>query len=180
MKSLLHYLTLPYITLHYHTFPFEISSPCTKTELMHMLTRLYNAAASPASRLHSAGSLAINPKFFTLYNYYITKRGSILSIFHGGQQLHFFKKSSIRLPVSWNISITAKKKKTFLLMDSKRDRYLQWLPTMIRNETPCSPWRFFSYARDRSLGQELLISVLFSQARRVTHCDDNAWLNSLD
>ena len=123
-----------YIILHYLTFPFEISSPCTTTELPHMGTRLYNAAASPASRLRSAGSLAINPKFFTLYNYYITKRGSILSIFHGGQQLHFFKKSSIRLPVSWNISITAKKKKTFLLMDSKCDRYLQWLPTMIRNE----------------------------------------------
>ena len=49
-------LTLPYITWHYLTFPFEISSPFTK---ISSCTRLYNAAASPASRLRSAGSLAI-------------------------------------------------------------------------------------------------------------------------
>ena len=49
-----------YITLHYLTFSFEISSPCTK---INSRTRLYNAAASPASRLRSAGSLAISPSY---------------------------------------------------------------------------------------------------------------------
>ena len=47
--------------LQYLTFSFEISSPCTK---INSRTRLYNAAASPASRLRLAGSLAI------IINYY--------------------------------------------------------------------------------------------------------------
>ena len=47
-----------YITWHYLTFyiSFGISSPCTK---INSRTRLYNAAASPALRLRSAGSFAI-------------------------------------------------------------------------------------------------------------------------
>ena len=44
-----------YIILHYLIFSFEISSPCTN---INSRTRLYNASASPVSRLRSAGSLA--------------------------------------------------------------------------------------------------------------------------
>ena len=54
-----HWWRHSYITWHYLTFyiSFEISTPCTK---INSRKRLYNAAASPASRLRSAGSLAIN------------------------------------------------------------------------------------------------------------------------
>ena len=58
---------------------------------------------------------------YTSYKYWSGFRGNILSIFHGGRQLHFFKKSSIRLPVSWNISITTK----------KRNHLYSWTPTVI-------------------------------------------------
>ena len=47
--------------LHYLTFSFEISSQ------INSRTRLYNTAASPASRLRSAGSLAISSSNKTLH-----------------------------------------------------------------------------------------------------------------
>ena len=43
--------------LHYLTFSFEISSPCTK---INSCTWIYNAAASPASHLNSLGWLIGN------------------------------------------------------------------------------------------------------------------------
>ena len=122
-------LTLSYITLHYYTFPFEISSPCTKTELTHMRTRLYNAAASPASRLRSAGSLAKNPNFLILYTYY-----QVFYRYFMADSSYTFSKNLQFDYLFLEIFRLQLRKKPFLLMDSKRDRYLQWLPTMIRNE----------------------------------------------
>ena len=46
-----------YITSHFHS---RFHLPIPKSVKINSRTRLYNAAASPASRLRSAGSLAIN------------------------------------------------------------------------------------------------------------------------
>ena len=57
------------LTLHSGILPYkslEIFS--ASTVLSHGSIILYNAAASPASRLRSAGSLAITPDFFRLHN----------------------------------------------------------------------------------------------------------------
>ena len=58
-------LTLHDITLVTFYISFEISCPCSK---INSRARLYNAAASPASRLCSAGSLAIIIIIINNYN----------------------------------------------------------------------------------------------------------------
>ena len=76
------------------TFSFESSSPCTK---INSRTRLYDAAASPASRPRSAGSLAIilcltEGTLFSLTEVLFYFRWSITPIMYPGA--FFFSEAS--------------------------------------------------------------------------------------
>ena len=117
MTSLLHYLTLPYITIHFHS-------------------RFHLPVPKLNSRTCAHGFIMLPPrqprvfaKFFTLYTYYqVFYRYFMVDssyTFSKNLQFDYLFLEIFRLQL---------RKKPFLLLDSKRDQYLQWLPTMIRNE----------------------------------------------